>query len=136
MPNATRLALSATALLLGLAGCATHVAPARTAAARQPASQRGAIIVSARPLGRSLGQSVGGSGVDVRRSILSALAGNGVGGNAAGNRAPAGATEFIVRQDGGETLSVVQADDPGLRPGARVLLRDGPHTRLIRVAGM
>jgi outer membrane lipoprotein SlyB len=35
-------------------------------------------------------------------------------------------TEFIVRIDGGSTISVMQTNEPGFRPGDRVtILRDG-----------
>lgn len=40
------------------------------------------------------------------------------------------ATEFIVRTEGGRTFSVVQPDEPGLRPGRHVRLAGAQQARL------
>ena len=41
------------------------------------------------------------------------------------------ATEFIVRTDDGATLSIVQANEAGWRPGDRVLVLHGEASRLV-----
>jgi outer membrane lipoprotein SlyB len=47
--------------------------------------------------------------------------------------AAAGATvEFIVREDNGNTVSVVQVNGDNLRPGDRVVLRRSAHIRVVR----
>ena len=47
--------------------------------------------------------------------------------------AATGATmEFIVREDTGNTVSVVQANDDNLRPGDHVILRRSAHIRVVR----
>ena len=46
-------------------------------------------------------------------------------------RVPAGTIEYVVRTDGGATLAVVQADTPGLRPGAPATVVHGDRTTLI-----
>jgi outer membrane lipoprotein SlyB len=63
------------------------------------------------------------------RSVLLADAGAAGASNDSGKNA---LTEFIVRTDDGATISVVQSNEPGFRPGDPVIiLRDGP-TRLAR----
>jgi outer membrane lipoprotein SlyB len=44
------------------------------------------------------------------------------------------ATEFIVREDSGATISVVQANDDGLRTGDRVAVTQGARTRIVPAA--
>jgi len=46
-------------------------------------------------------------------------------------RAAPALVEVIVRTGDGQTLSVVQADRPTLRPGARVAMLVTPHARLV-----
>lgn len=44
------------------------------------------------------------------------------------------AFEFILREDSGQTVSVVQPNEEGLRPGERAVLSMGARTRLSRAA--
>jgi outer membrane lipoprotein SlyB len=101
-------------LALGVAGCA----PARTDAVRaEPAlvPAGGGVIVSMRPMT-----------VAASNAILVALNE----GSAARGARPAAAVEFIVRVDGGRTVSVVQPDAGNFRPGQRVVLTGGTRTRV------
>ena len=41
-----------------------------------------------------------------------------------------GSAEYIVRTDDGATLAIVQAADPGLRPGADVIISRGERATL------
>ena len=113
-------------LTLGVAACApVHTSEPRAtsppaAPVALPASSPDAgVIVSVRPMT-----------VAASSTILIALNQDAL---ARGAR-PAAAVEFIVRQDGGRTLSVVQADG-GFRPGDRVRLIGGARTRVERSAG-
>ena len=45
------------------------------------------------------------------------------------------AMEFIIREDGGRTISVVQTDADGFRPGEHVALTGGARTRIARLSG-
>ena len=105
-------------LALSVAGCA----PARTDAVRaQPAplptggSAGGGVIVSIRPMHAA-----------ASAMILAAL--NEA--SAARGTLPATAVEFIIREDGGRAISVVQSDAGGFRPGERVVLISGARTGL------
>jgi outer membrane lipoprotein SlyB len=112
----------AAALLLGLAGCAPgrpDTAQARPAAAPAMGPDSG-VIVSIRPMT-----------VAASDTILIAL--NETGGGR-GSR-PMAAVEFIVRANGGRTVSVVQPDADGFRPGDHVVLTGGGRTRVARAAG-
>jgi len=82
------------------------------------------VIVSRRPI-----EAPAAAGRDVRGAILDA-----VGGPAGGPEAGKPAFEFIVREDDGHTVSVVQTNETGLRPGERVVLSMGTRTRLSRAA--
>lgn len=111
--------VAALLIATGLAACARQEArqtpppPASTSAL--------ATIVSIRPAGPG----------SARGAILGAL-----GGQPAGP-APASVSvsvsEFILRDSAGRTVSVVQANQDGLRQGERVLLVSGLRTRLLRV---
>jgi hypothetical protein len=109
------------ALALGVAACA----PARTETARTPpvpassGPPGGGVIVSMRPMT-----------VAASDTILIAL---NEGATTRGAR-PA-EVEFIIREDGGRTVSVVQADAAGFRPGERVMLIGGARTRVTPVGG-
>ncbi len=46
---------------------------------------------------------------------------------------PAASTEFIVREDSGGTISVVQVNQENFRPGDRVGLTRGARTSLVRL---
>jgi outer membrane lipoprotein SlyB len=109
-------------LSLGVAGCAP-ARPDPTRAERVPEPSGvpgGGVIVSMRPM------TVAASDV-----ILIALNEASL---ARGSR-PAAAVEFIIHEDGGRTVSVVQSDAAGFRPGERVVLTGGARTRVARAAG-
>jgi outer membrane lipoprotein SlyB len=113
--------------LLGLAACAGNPMPPPPSSppvAAVPVTY--GTIVSRRPTGIPMGDVQGG---EVRSTILYAL-----GGASADPLVEGGAYEFIVREDDGVTISVVQADAGGLRPGERVVVSSGAHTRLSRAA--
>jgi outer membrane lipoprotein SlyB len=71
---------------------------------------------------------------DPRANIIGAIAGaivGGIAGNAIERSASTGmAVEFIIREDDGQTISVVQTNEDGFRPGDRVVLTRGARTRL------
>ena len=117
----TRLALALTALL-GVSACASGGAnsPAPGVIGGAGRASYG-VIVSCRPI-----EAAGGG--DVRGAILGAV------GGPAGQGASEAAFEFVIREDNGQTLSVVQANPAGLRPGERVVLSMGTRTRLSRAA--
>lgn len=129
MPRAKLPAVLAVAALLCVAACAP---PAATTAASAPgysgnetepaAHVSYGVIVAMR--------RIGGTGTTTG-AILGA-----VGGGLAGGAPPDSATafEFIIRQDNGQTVSVVQTNEEGLRPGERVALSMGTRTRLTRAA--
>jgi outer membrane lipoprotein SlyB len=117
MPRIARLAA---VIVLSLSACA----PARTdvASAAAPAATGrgpGGVIVTIRPM------------TATSDAILVAL---NEGGAARSGRSGA-AMEFIIREDGGRTISVVQTDPDGFRPGEHVALTGGPRTRIARLPG-
>jgi len=64
-------------------------------------------------------------------AVLGGLAGNAIeGGMSQGN-----AVEFIIREDSGQTISVVQTNEENFRPGDRVILTRGARTRIGRAGG-
>ena len=80
------------------------------------------------------GSFIGGGG---RANALGALGGALIGGiagtvieNGANQRQ---AVEFIIQEDSGQTISVVQSNEENFRPGDRVVLTRGARTRLGRV---
>ena len=81
------------------------------------------------------GSFIGGGG---RSNALGAIGGavlGGVAGTAIENGANQGqAVEFIIREDSGQTISVVQTNEENFRPGERVVLTRGSRTRLGRAA--
>lgn len=92
-----------------MAGCAApRTDPAPGAVAARPAGQ--GVVVAIRPVSGQAGARV-----------------LGLVGASPGAR---GAVEVIVRADEGQTLSVVQADAQGLRPGQRVALSRGARTAI------
>ena len=117
--------LAALAIMLGLAACVPdRQAPVTPIAASIAASRYGVIIAMRQPFADNA----------VRDSILGAIGGA----KAAGAGSPgagAGAVEFIIRDDAGQTLSVVQPDTMHFRTGERVVLAGGEHTRIARVSG-
>jgi outer membrane lipoprotein SlyB len=111
------------------------------------------VIVSMRPvtiqgqgagvgtLGGAAAGGVAGSfiGGDPRANILGAIGGAIIGG-LAGTMAERSATtgeamEFIIREDDGQTISVVQTNEERFQAGERVVLTRGARTRIGRVAG-
>ncbi len=91
--------------------------------------------------GAALG-GVGGSflgGSSFRGSLLGAIGGallGGLGGAAVDSvmNSPAHAVEFIIKQDDGQTISVVQSNESRLLPGERVAIIHGDHTRLTPIS--
>jgi outer membrane lipoprotein SlyB len=130
MRPVARAAAAAAVLATLLAACTprgVQTGAASPAAAGAPRLGAGiGRIVSIRPVAA---QPAAGTG-DIRANVLAAL-----GGGAA--RTPGGrgqSFEFIVRQDNGETVSVVQTNDGDFRPGQLVVLQQGSRTRLARAA--
>jgi outer membrane lipoprotein SlyB len=80
------------------------------------------------------GSYIGGS--DVRANILGAIGGAVVGGiaGAAVERAAteAGAVEFIIKQDNGQLIALVQTNEEGLNIGEDVLILRSDKVRVIR----
>jgi hypothetical protein len=121
--NLRRLTLPA-AWLAGIAGifiavgsCAPTLSGA-TAAGPEPASSRGTILAI-----RPVLPSGAGAGV------LNGLAGS----TASAGQPPAGQSfDYIVREAGGGTISVVQTDELHLQVGDPVVIVRGDRTRLAR----
>jgi outer membrane lipoprotein SlyB len=111
------------AALLGVAACAPRATTASTGQdAARPASVGYGTIVSMRLVA---------GGHDVSTSILGAI--GGVAGSAVQNQAGKGETvEFILHEDGGQTVSIVQTNEDNFRLGERVLMTHGARTRLAR----
>jgi outer membrane lipoprotein SlyB len=155
-PRMPILALMAVASLVvtGLAGCA----PANTnttysgADIGRTASVSYGVIVSMRNVAVQ-GQSGGGFGTlggaaaggvagsfigrnDVRGNIIGAIGGAIIGGLAGsaieGSVSSGSAVEFIIREDNGQTIAVVQTNEEAFRPGERVVLTRGARTRIAR----
>lgn len=136
---------------LALAGCASHATNTTLppAAIGQVANVTYGTILAERQVaieghsdgvGAIAGAAVGGTagsfiGGDVRSNILAAIGGaalGGLAGNAAQNALNGGAaTEFIIREDDGQTISVVQSNEQHLRTGERVMIIRGAETRLM-----
>jgi outer membrane lipoprotein SlyB len=111
------------------------------------------VIVSMRPVTIQGGESgvgtfggaaaggIAGSfiGGDPRMNILGAIGGAILGGLAGsaveGSARVANAVEFIIREDNGQTISVVQTNEEGFQAGERVVLTRGARTRIARVVG-
>ena len=123
----TRLALALVALL-GVSACAPDIVSGAYPGAAGAAKRLSyGVVVSRRPIAVT-GEGPDAAGRDVRGAILGAV------GGPAGEEAGKPAFEFIVREDGGQTVSVVQTNEAGLRPGDRVVLSMGTRTRLSRAA--
>lgn len=146
-------------LLLSLGLAVTACAPQNTGATYSSAGLGRAAsvsygsIVGSRPvqvqggsggLGTAAGAvagGVGGSfiGGDWRSNVLAGLGGALLGG-LAGNAIEGGvgtrqAIEFVVREDRGGDIAVVQTNEEGLQVGDRVVINRGDRTRLSRAAG-
>jgi len=140
----------------GLAACApanTNTTYSSAAVGRSAVVTRGT-IVSMRDVqvsgssGPGLGTVIGGAaggvagsfiGGDPRSNILGAIGGaliGGLAGTAVQNQTSRGiATEFIIQEDGGGTIAVVQTNEERFVPGERVLLIRGDRTRIARAGG-
>lgn len=151
-PIATALVLAA---VLGVAGCG----PSRTnttytaADVGRSAVVSYGVIVSMRPValqgdgtgvGTFGGAAAGGFagsfiGGDPRSAILAAIGGaiiGGITGGLAERSLNSGtAVEFIIREDNGQTISVVQTNEEKFGPDERVVLTRGARTRIARVVG-
>ena len=156
-PAAARAALVATVLatLLGVAACAPQ--NTNTTYSGQDIGRTASVsfgtIVSMRPVaveggGTGLG-AIGGAAAggvagsfignnDVRGNILGAIGGaivGGVVGSAVeGGLSQGQAVEFIIRDDSGQTISVVQTNEERFQVGERVIITRGARTRLARGA--
>ena len=111
-------------VLLGISACApgpTGAPVARTNPAPLPGH---GVVVAMRPMPE--GEP------DIRRLILAAVTD---GAPPAGPATPQPASfEFLIREDGGQTVSVVQTNEQSLHPGERVVLSPGARTHLARTA--
>ena len=145
------LALALAAPLLPLSACApTHTNSTYSAyEIGQPAQVAYGVIVSMRPVvvqaqnsgigglggaavGATAGSFIGNN--DVRANILGAIVG-GIAGAVAGNAIESSvgqdqAVEFIIREDNGNTVSVVQTNGQDFRVGDRVVLTLGARTHI------
>ena len=85
--------------------------------------------------GATAGSFIGGGS---RANILGAIGGaiiGGVVGTAVEQGVSTGsAVEFIIREDNGQTISLVQTNEEQFRPGERVVLTRGARTRIARMA--
>ena len=86
--------------------------------------------------GATAGSFIGG---DPRMRILGAIGGAIVGGLAGsateGALRTGQAMEFIIREDSGQTISVVQTNEESFQPNERIVLTRGARTRIARTAG-
>ncbi|WP_431284200.1 glycine zipper 2TM domain-containing protein [Humitalea sp. 24SJ18S-53] len=99
-------------------------------------SQSGVGAVAGAAAGGVAGSFIGG---DWRSQALMGIGGAIVGG-LAGNAIESGVTrgsamEFVVREDRGGDIAVVQTNEDGLQVGDRVVVNRGQQTRLSRAAG-
>jgi outer membrane lipoprotein SlyB len=85
-------------------------------------------------MGGIAGSFIGGSG---RANALGAIGGaiiGGIAGTAIESSATQGnAVEFIIREDSGQTIAVVQTNEEGFQIGERIMLTRGARTRIARV---
>jgi outer membrane lipoprotein SlyB len=110
--------------LLGIAGCARAVTntAASTAATARPLPSSEGTILSLRAI------AVRGER-DPWRVALLADAG---GAATIGDDGNSHLTEFIIRIDSGSTVSVVQTNELGFRPGDRVVVLHDGHAHIAR----
>ena len=148
------VAAACLAALLGLSACA---GPRNTNTTYSPsdigrsAQVSYGVIVSMRPvtiqsqsgvgtLGGAAAGGVAGSfiGGDPRVNILGAIGGaiiGGLAGTAVDRSVNTGeAMEFIIREDDGQTVSVVQTNEARFQSGERVVLTRGARTRIGRAS--
>ncbi|CAH2604244.1 conserved exported protein of unknown function [Rhodovastum atsumiense] len=141
MPRSFIPAVLALAALPGLTACVPSSTPAVAPAGRDSVATRGpqaryGVIVSVRPLlaePPAQAAAPGAAREDVRTHILGVV-GSAAGGGvlSPGTRRGAEAREFIIRLDNGGTLSLVQPNEERFRPGERVQILSGEHTRMAR----
>ncbi len=121
-------------VLPGVAGCAPRdTNPAYSAADIGGAASAGlGTIVSMRPVAVPVAVTgLNGGDTDIRGNLLGAI--GGVAGNAVAHQADRGpAVEFIVQEDAGPTVSVVQGNALHFVPGERVAITGGARARLAR----
>lgn len=156
MSHAVPRFMRAFAVLAVLGGGLAACAPANTnttygsAAIGRTASVTHGTILSMRDIqisgsgpgvGTAAGAAAGGLagsfiGGGTRSNILGALGGalvGGLAGTAVQNQATRGtATEFIIREENGGTIAVVQTNEERFVPGERVILIRGDRTRIAR----
>lgn len=88
-------------------------------------------------LGGVAGSFIGGD--SFRGNLLGAIGGallGGLAGSAVESSIDRGqAVEFIIRQDDGQTISVVQTNENNFHPGQRVAIIRGDRTRLAPISG-
>lgn len=153
----TRLipAIAALALVAALPGCAPQQTGSTINAGMlgSAAYVSYGTIVGTRPVQVSGGNTgvgaVGGAvaggiagsfiGGDVRSNVLAGLGGALLGGLAGsaleGGLSSGTAIEFVVREDRGGDIAVVQTNEEGLQAGDRVVISRGDRVRLSRAAG-
>ena len=108
-----------------MAGCGPTAPVATAPAARSPAEPFSTgTILSMRAV-----SSAGGSAQAPWRAALLAAA---TGGGSTGSDPSSPLIEFIVRADGGATLSIVQTNNLDLHKGDRVVIRYDPTAQLAR----
>ena len=87
-------------------------------------------------VGATAGSAIGRN--DPRANIAGAILGaivGGIAGTSVEHSVSTGnAVEFIIREDNGQTISVVQTNEDNFRPGERIVLTRGARTRLQRAA--
>jgi outer membrane lipoprotein SlyB len=89
-------------------------------------------------LGGAAAGGVAGSfiGGGVRSNIIGAIGGAIIGGLAGtaieGAASSGNAVEFIIQEDNGQTIAVIQTNEEAFRPGERVVLTRGARTRIAR----
>ena len=148
-------AIMAALLASGLAACAptnTNTTYSSYEVGRSASISYG-VIVSMRGVvvqGRDTGVGTVGGAVaggvagsfigrgDPRAGILGAIGGaiiGGIAGNAVERGVSTGnAVEFIIREDDGQTISVVQSNEENFSPGERIVLTRGARTHIARAA--
>lgn len=150
--GAPALAVAALAGVLGLAACApqnTNTTYSSADIGRTASISYGQIVsmravtvqggntgvgtLGGAALGGVAGSFIGG---DPRTNILGAVGGaiiGGIAGNAVEKGVSQGnAVEFVIREDSGQTVAVVQTNEENFRVGERVVLTRGARTRIAR----
>jgi len=121
---------------LGQSGHVSYGTVVGTRPVRIAGSQSGIGAVTGAAAGGIAGSFVGGDWrsralVGIGGAVVGGLAGNAIEGAATQGTA----VEFIVREDRGGDIAVVQTNEEGLQVGDRVVISRGDRTRLSRAAG-